>query len=286
MSPHRHFISLWAKIERDDAFMLAGAIAWGVLFAIIPILALGIGLTGFVLSARFDDPTDAVVGLFARNLPQGQDELARALHDLVQEVMSSRAGLTIAGSLVFVWLATPAVRHAQERPRDGLRDLETTQHRAREGVRRRGGAHRGGAGDRQYRRDGHGRRGDPARDGLVRARRPHVSATPSDSWARWSRSGRSGPSSSSSTGTSPGCARPGGRPCCAATIARIGARDPEVRVLLVRDRGGELRVDARKSGYRWRSFCFWIYYAALVFIIGGEMAQYLLGSRGDGREQG
>ncbi|MGD8602283.1 MAG: YihY/virulence factor BrkB family protein [Gemmatimonadota bacterium] len=108
MSPHRHFVRLWAKIEQDDAFLLAGAIAWGVLFAIIPILALGIGLTGFVLSARFDDPTDAVVGLFARNLPQGQpqDDLARILHDMVQEVMSSRAGLTIAGSLVFIWLAT------------------------------------------------------------------------------------------------------------------------------------------------------------------------------------
>lgn len=108
MSPHRHFIRFWAKFEKDDAFLLAGAIAWGVLFAIIPILALGIGLTGFVLSARFDDPTDAVVGLFARNLPQGQaqDELARILHDLVQEVMSNRAGLTIAGSLIFIWLAT------------------------------------------------------------------------------------------------------------------------------------------------------------------------------------
>lgn len=108
MSPHRHLGRLWAKIEKDDAFLLAGAIAWGVLFAIIPILALGIGLTGFVLSARFDDPTDAVVGLFARNLPQGQaqDELARILHDMVQEVMSSRTGLTIAGSLIFIWLAT------------------------------------------------------------------------------------------------------------------------------------------------------------------------------------
>lgn len=108
MSPHRHFVKLWAKVERDDAFLLAAAIAWGVLFAIIPMVALGIGLTGFVLSARFDDPTDAVVGLFARSLPQGQagEDLARVLHTLVEEVMTNRAGLTIAGSLFFVWLAT------------------------------------------------------------------------------------------------------------------------------------------------------------------------------------
>jgi membrane protein len=108
VSPHRHAGRLWRKFERDDAFVLAAAIAWGVLFAVIPFLALGIGLTGFVLSARFDDPTDAVVGLFARSLPQGAtgEEVSQVLESLVGEVMSNRTGLTIAGSLIFVWLAT------------------------------------------------------------------------------------------------------------------------------------------------------------------------------------
>jgi membrane protein len=106
--PHRFVASVWKKIAADDAFFLAGAIAWGVLFAIVPFLALGIGLTGFVLSARFDDPTQAVVQLFARNLPSGASgqDLSRALTAIVGEVMSSRTGLTVAGSLIFVWLAT------------------------------------------------------------------------------------------------------------------------------------------------------------------------------------
>jgi membrane protein len=107
VSPHRHLASLWQKIERDDAFTLAAAIAWGVLFSIVPFLALGIGLTGFVLSARFDDPTEAVVALFARNLPQGATgEDLLALEGLVGEVMTSRAGLTIAAALILVWMAT------------------------------------------------------------------------------------------------------------------------------------------------------------------------------------
>lgn len=108
MSPHRQITKIWVKVARDDAFLLAGAIAWGVLFSVVPFLALGVGLTGFVLSVRFEDPTDAVVSLFAQSLPQGTagEELTRALESMVGEVMTNRTGLTIAGSLIFIWLAT------------------------------------------------------------------------------------------------------------------------------------------------------------------------------------
>jgi membrane protein len=98
----------WEKFNDDDAFFLAGGLAWGILFALVPLLALGIGLTGFVLSARYDDPTEAVVALFAGAMPQtpAAASLADVLRNLVSEVMANRAGLTFVGALVFVWLAT------------------------------------------------------------------------------------------------------------------------------------------------------------------------------------
>jgi len=98
----------WEKFNDDDAFFLAGGIAWGALFALVPLLALGIGLTGFVLSARFDDPTQAVVALFAGAMPEtgAAASFADLLRNLVSEVMANRAGLTVVGALVFVWLAT------------------------------------------------------------------------------------------------------------------------------------------------------------------------------------
>lgn len=98
----------WEKFNDDDAFFLAGGIAWGVLFALVPLLALGIGLTGFVLSARFDDPTQAVVALFAGAMPQtgAAASFADLMRNLVSEVMANRAGLTLVGALVFIWLAT------------------------------------------------------------------------------------------------------------------------------------------------------------------------------------
>jgi membrane protein len=72
------------------------------------LLALGIGLTGFVLSARFDDPTQAVVALFARVLPEGEPgaRLSELLHTLIGEVMVNRTGLTIVGAIVFIWFAS------------------------------------------------------------------------------------------------------------------------------------------------------------------------------------
>jgi membrane protein len=105
----REFLRLlWEKADDDDALFIAAAIAWGVLFALVPLLVLGIGLTGFVLSARFEDPTDAVVALFARVLPEGEPgaQLAELLHTLLGEVMVNRTGLTIVGSVIFVWFGS------------------------------------------------------------------------------------------------------------------------------------------------------------------------------------
>jgi len=105
----REFVRLlWEKADDDDALFIAAAIAWGVLFALVPLLALGIGLTGFVLSARYADPTDAVVALFARVLPEGDPgvQLSDLLHTLLGEVMVNRTGLTIVGSVIFVWFAS------------------------------------------------------------------------------------------------------------------------------------------------------------------------------------
>jgi membrane protein len=109
MVPVPEFLRLlWEKFGDDDAFFLSAGIAWGVLFALIPLIALGIGLTGFVLSARFDDPTQAVITLFAGQLPATGvgSNLADLLRNLVGEVMVNRTGLTVVGALVFIWLAT------------------------------------------------------------------------------------------------------------------------------------------------------------------------------------
>ena len=87
---------------------MAGAIAFNVLVALVPLLLLGIGLTGFVLSARFGDPTDAVLALVADKLPQAGDGVAlvEAIRAPVASLVESRTGFTVFGALFLVWVST------------------------------------------------------------------------------------------------------------------------------------------------------------------------------------
>ncbi len=96
------------KCQDDEVFFMAGAIAFGVILALVPLLTLAIGLTAFVLNSRSGDPTSAVVGLLAENLPQVGDDvdLTGLLQSITADIVEQRAGFTLAGSIAFVWLAT------------------------------------------------------------------------------------------------------------------------------------------------------------------------------------
>lgn len=85
---------------------MAGAVAFNLVLALFPLVVLGIGIAGFVL-ARFGDPTEAVLGLLTRNLPSGA---GIDLHDLVGELteglLAGRTSYTITGSIFLLWIAT------------------------------------------------------------------------------------------------------------------------------------------------------------------------------------
>ena len=102
---------LWQKSVEDEVFFMAGAVAFNVLIALVPLLVLGIGLTGFVLSARFGDPTDAVLALVADNLPQAGEGVAlvEAFRAPVSSLVERRTGFTVFGALFLVWISTRLV---------------------------------------------------------------------------------------------------------------------------------------------------------------------------------
>ena len=102
---------LWQKSVEDEVFFMAGAVAFNVLIALVPLLILGIGLTGFVLSARFGDPTDAILALVADNLPQAGEGVAlvEAFRAPVSSLVERRTGFTVFGALFLVWVSTRLV---------------------------------------------------------------------------------------------------------------------------------------------------------------------------------
>ena len=89
---------------------MAGAIAFNVLVSLVPLIVLGIGLSGYILNARFGDPTDAVLSLIAENFPQISTlDFTEVLRVPVSELVERRSGFTLFGVAAFLWLSTRVV---------------------------------------------------------------------------------------------------------------------------------------------------------------------------------
>ena len=94
------------KCDDDEISFMAGAIAFNLVIALFPLLVLGVGITGYFLS-RFGDPTGAMVALVTENLPQGGGaDLTGLAAVLTDGLVERRASFTIAGAFFFLWLAT------------------------------------------------------------------------------------------------------------------------------------------------------------------------------------
>ena len=98
------------KLIEDNVFFMAGAIAFNVLVSLVPLIVLGIGLSGYILNARFGDPTDAVLSLIAENFPQTATlDFTEVLRIPVSELVERRSGFTLFGVASFFWLSTRLV---------------------------------------------------------------------------------------------------------------------------------------------------------------------------------
>jgi membrane protein len=87
---------------------MASALAFSGIMAVIPLLILGIGVTGYVLPALVTDPIEAIVAFALQVIPGpvADAELREGLRGLVADVVAQRSGFTLVGALFFVWLAT------------------------------------------------------------------------------------------------------------------------------------------------------------------------------------
>jgi membrane protein len=79
--------------------------------AVVPLILLLIGISGFVLTSRFPDPASVLIPFILGNLPTvgGDVDLAARVEGLINTVVEDRAGFSLVGSLVFVWISTRLV---------------------------------------------------------------------------------------------------------------------------------------------------------------------------------
>lgn len=96
---------VYQKAGDDDVFFLAGGIAFNVLVAALPFLLLLIALFGFVLKRAVDDPEQAAVDYVLGILPPSQ-RIVALTRGLVRQVVAGRTQFGILGLVLFIWTST------------------------------------------------------------------------------------------------------------------------------------------------------------------------------------
>jgi membrane protein len=100
-----------AKAAEDNIFFMAGAITFNLLVALIPLILLFIGVSGFILTSRFPDPASVLISFLLGNLPTvgGDIDLVNRVQAVIDALLADRAGVSLIGILIFVWIATRLV---------------------------------------------------------------------------------------------------------------------------------------------------------------------------------
>jgi membrane protein len=96
---------VWDKAGSDDVFFLAGGIAFNLLLAAIPFLLLLIAVFGYLLQATLADPQGAAVDYLIDILP-ASPRVIEFTRDIVGEVVGQRTRYGVAGLLLLVWVST------------------------------------------------------------------------------------------------------------------------------------------------------------------------------------
>lgn len=98
---------VWQKAGSDDIFFLAGGIAFNFLLAAVPFLLLLIAIFGYFLQANIADPVVAA-GRYIDNLFPSPD-LQEKARELVGEVIQQRTQFGILGILLLIWVSTRVI---------------------------------------------------------------------------------------------------------------------------------------------------------------------------------
>ena len=102
---------VYQKSAEDEIFFMAGAISFNLLIAIVPLFLLAVGLFGYVLRARYGDPSEVIIGLLENYVPAIEDDIdpLAVIELVVNELVNGRAGYSVVGSLLLIWLSTRLV---------------------------------------------------------------------------------------------------------------------------------------------------------------------------------
>lgn len=96
---------LYRKAGEDEIFFLAGGIAFDVVFGAIPFLLMLVGIFGIVLNRVVDDPRKAAVDYVVTILPPTESVVNRT-YQIIDAVLAGRTSFGVIGLVLFLWSST------------------------------------------------------------------------------------------------------------------------------------------------------------------------------------
>lgn len=109
-SPRAVFASyargLWHKAGRDDLFFLAGGVAFSILLAGVPFFLLIASWLGYALNASDEASSGAAVDFIQNLFPGTWSGTGSLIDPLMHDVVRTRGTVGVFGAVAFIWFST------------------------------------------------------------------------------------------------------------------------------------------------------------------------------------
>ncbi|HEX6694194.1 MAG TPA: YihY/virulence factor BrkB family protein [Longimicrobiales bacterium] len=116
---------VWNKADQDQIFFMAGAIAFNVLIAIVPLVLAALGITGLILRNSYPGaPTVVLEQAIRQALPAVSTDFINGILNPLNDIIDNSKSVTVLGITAFVWFATRLVGTL----RTALREIFDLQH--------------------------------------------------------------------------------------------------------------------------------------------------------------
>jgi membrane protein len=97
---------IWVSSGEDGIFFLAGGIAFNILLAAVPFVLLCIAGLTFVLHLSPDASVNEVLALVDRFLPPHTESADAPVHRLINDILQARGAIGFYAALTYVWFST------------------------------------------------------------------------------------------------------------------------------------------------------------------------------------
>lgn len=97
---------VWDNAGEDNIFFIAGGVAFSILLAAVPFVLLLLSAAGYLLNRDTAEASREVWLFIDRLLPSGQQSTAAPVHQLVNEIIENRGTTGLVGLIGFIWFST------------------------------------------------------------------------------------------------------------------------------------------------------------------------------------